>query len=1083
MKKQKKISSVADPIKNSKNQFQILQNSFTRPASLLLSAVILLAAPIFVFAQVSPPGPSNNPVIRKLEEDYLPKTKKGKAEDQSDAFFDLGKACFESHDPARAEYYMTQAEAIESHLKRNERYLETVTAVAMILAVEKKTNEAILEYKKALEIATRNKLDDSAASILDSLGFLASRNNKLDEADVFYRKAYDLAEQNKNLAGQMNALTNQAAVLRKGNKPEEALRLLEKAVDLSSHADEDRAVGLALVNTARVHYDLDRVKECISEYKRAIDIFAHELEVGLQADACKGLGEAYFELQRTAEARDCFKQGLDALKDEPDDAMKIELVNWLGIAEVEQGNFDAAQKLHQQAHDIAVKLKNRQEELSALLQMGYDYLLSGYPEAGLYRLLDAEKLMKEGGVDAKHKANFMVAIGRCYKTLGQIESAETYYNEALKLYDDINDNQDKGLCLTSLSVLALDNENKAGFEKYSSAAKELFSGDKDKRNLAILDYNYAQYLFTTGKYDEAISTYEKALSQIKGTSDRVSEGLVLRGLGLANLTARRPQQAMDFYEKALSMAEQSGQIEALWDSHLGLGKCYKELGLNDRAITHLTQAVDLVEKERGHLTRDSFKTFNLDLRKYCFLDLVDVYVRTNQPYNALAVAEKGRARAFLDMLSSRRTGRKVESFEVPLSSQVQPSASPTLVAMAKPEAGSRSVSVIPRASQIYASSAVSPVNAAAPDIAEIKTLVQNSKSTVLEYYLLPDKIIVWVIDPDSNIHMLPPIPLSKQQVTERVSLAYEAITHQPKNKDEVALLARRRQDLLRELYDLLMKPVEAYLPKDEQALVTIIPHGPMFMVPFAALISEDGKFFVEKHTISYSPAIGVMRATQKLEQTASKESDRLLAFGNPITKAIEFLGTLPFSEKEVKNIATLFGEQNSVVKIGQDANKKAFEELAPQFSEVHLATHGLVDEEHPMQSSLILAPTNTDDGLLTVKDILAMKELKAKLVVLSACQTGRGKITGDGIIGLSRAFIIAGTPSVLVSQWNVDDIVTEFQMKSFYKSYLGHAGKSKSLRQAQIETIKLLEGNDGAKGGIRANPRYWGAFQLMGASG
>ncbi|MBX9721637.1 MAG: CHAT domain-containing protein, partial [Candidatus Obscuribacterales bacterium] len=233
-----------------------------------------------------------------------------------------------------------------------------------------------------------------------------------------------------------------------------------------------------------------------------------------------------------------------------------------------------------------------------------------------------------------------------------------------------------------------------------------------------------------------------------------------------------------------------------------------------------------------------------------------------------------------------------------------------------------------------------------------------------------------------------------------------------------------------------------------------------------------------------TPAIGVMRATQKLEQQVSSMPDKLLALGNPITKQIAFLGTLPYSEKEVQNIAALFGPGNSVVKIGQDANKQTFEELASQFSDVHLATHGLVDEENPMQSSLILAPTQKDDGLLTVKDILAMKEIKAKLVVLSACQTGRGKITGDGVVGLSRAFIIAGTPSVLVSQWNVDDIITEYQMKSFYKSYLAHAGRSKALRQAQLDTIKFMESGSAAKAGtgIRANPRYWSAFQLIGES-
>jgi CHAT domain-containing protein len=436
------------------------------------------------------------------------------------------------------------------------------------------------------------------------------------------------------------------------------------------------------------------------------------------------------------------------------------------------------------------------------------------------------------------------------------------------------------------------------------------------------------------------------------------------------------------------------------------------------------------------------------------------------------------------MLSSRKRSRTVENFQAPLSSHAVPAAgqAPQPVAMAKAEPGTRSVSVMPRASQIYASSAISSESAAAPDVNEIKNLVQNSKSYLVEYYILPDKLACWVIDPDSTIHMMPPIPISKQELSEKVALAYQAITQQPKTQAEVQALSKRRQDALRELNDILIKPLESYLPKNDQDIVTIVPHGPLFMVPFAALISEDKKFLIEKHTLAYIPAIGVFRATQKLLQTVSSEPDKLLAFGNPITKAIAFLGALPYSEKEVHDIADIFGASNALLKIGQDADKKTFEELAPQFSEIHLATHGLVDEEHPMQSALVLAPTSMDDGLLTVKDILAMKELKAKLVVLSACQTGRGKITGDGVVGLSRAFIIAGTPSVLVSQWNVDDIITQFQMKSFYKSYLGHAGRSRSLRQAQLDTIKFMEGADLGKGsnGLRANPRYWAAFQLIG---
>ena len=217
----------------------------------------------------------------------------------------------------------------------------------------------------------------------------------------------------------------------------------------------------------------------------------------------------------------------------------------------------------------------------------------------------------------------------------------------------------------------------------------------------------------------------------------------------------------------------------------------------------------------------------------------------------------------------------------------------------------------------------------------------------------------------------------------------------------------------------------------------------------------------------------------------------MLAFGNPIIKANEFLGKLPYSKEEVEKVASLFEGKNVKLEIGEEATKANFRSLAPRYSYLHLATHGLVNPDSPMDSSVVLAPENGDDGLLTVKDILQLPQLKAKLIVLSACQTGKGKVTGDGVIGLSRAFIIAGTPAVVVSQWNVDDVMTQYQMTLMYKELLAGKQKAHSLRESQLKTIAFMEKGlsssfteddstaDKPKR-IRANPRYWAAFQVIG---
>ncbi len=1029
---------------------------------------------------------NNAAAVTKLEAVWLPRTKKGKPEERADALYQLGNACFEAHQLEPAEKYLREALLVEETLKRPENHVGNEVALAIVLAKRSQRDQAKKQYEEALELAEKNNLKDYIQVITDSLGTMCDQAGQLDEAEKWHKKAFDLAVRNNSIPTQISSLINQAIIQRKRGNKERALKLLTDAVDLTKKTGSGLDVGNALVSLGRLQHDLGMVPQAIEMQRKAMEIFHEELENVEEAQACQNIGESYYEIHDIASARKSYLRGIELLKDENASRLYVSLLIGLGSTESDLGEFTAAEQHHKLAVELAKKLNDRDLELNAQLGLGNDDLLKGDPESGLHQLLDGEKILSSSNLSPVSRGGYLIGIGRCYKVVGQMEAALKYYGEALRLFKDLDDKSSQAQVLTTIAVLHFDNKNPTEAESCYKEARKIYESMDDKRNVAILDYNEAQLLLTQSKYSEAAALYSSALANLKNTGDKYTEGMVLRGMGLSEYLQNHPQKALAYYQDALKSADLSGSVEAQWDANIGLGKCYKRLGLNDLALTHLTKATELVEKERGQLSRDSFKTYNLDFRNDCFIELLDLYVRLNRPYEALEVAEKGRARAFLDMLSSRKAGKLgIETFKSPLSSRPEPAAVPgdkalNTVQVAKAEPGSRGLAVVPRASQVYATTALSPVNASAPTIEEIKKLVQQSKSTVVEYYLLPDRIIAWVIDPDTTIHMVPPIPIEREKLKTRIEETYRTITSSAKDKVELEALGKKREAILQELYMSVFAPIESYLPKNPDGVVTIIPHGPMFSIPFAALMSPDGKYLIEKHTLAYTPAIGVWRATQKLAEAASQEPNKLLAFGNPITEAIAFLGKLPYSEKEVQNIANLFGKDHSVVKIGQEANKKAFADLAPQFTDVHLATHGLVDEEHPMESSLVLAPTAYDDGMLSVKDIISMKELKARLVVLSACQTGRGKITGDGVVGLSRAFIIAGTPSVMVSQWNVDDIMTEFQMKQFYKSYLAGVGKSKSLREAQLATIKFMEG--GGKVTVRANPRYWAAFQLIGQS-
>jgi CHAT domain-containing protein len=161
---------------------------------------------------------------------------------------------------------------------------------------------------------------------------------------------------------------------------------------------------------------------------------------------------------------------------------------------------------------------------------------------------------------------------------------------------------------------------------------------------------------------------------------------------------------------------------------------------------------------------------------------------------------------------------------------------------------------------------------------------------------------------------------------------------------------------------------------------------------------------------------------------------------------------------------------NTQALTGNQATKSSILPLMSKAQIIHLATHGILDDIQGLKSAIALAPSGEDDGLLTAEEILNLK-LNAELVVLSACDTGRGRITGDGVIGLSRSFISAGVPSVIVSLWSVPDAPTASLMTEFYKNLQLNPDKAIALRQAMLTTMKQ-----------HPNPKNWAAFTLIGES-
>lgn len=1034
--------------------------------------------------------------IATFEEKLKKAQKYGDNKVEADCTYQLAKLYFEAGDLSQAETLMRKSLDIElTKLSRQREAILTTIALAEILVTQKRYDEALKIYEQALSRAQTAGRNDDIIAIFNHMGALAMVSKNYDEAKALLDKAYNQAVELKSDHAQAYALINLAALtagVKHDNKA--ALEYLEKSIAAGTKAEESRALGLAALEIGRIKANTNDYDGAIASYEKACKYFEEDADFPSIGKAQTAMGRLYLARHNAEKAKEYLRKSHETLKNEGAKNELVDCLIALGAAEADSGNFDNAQKFHEDAFTIAKENRYTAGQYTALSEQGFDFLLQGATEKALQKFLEANKVMETAkGVKESDRAEVFRDLGMCYSAVGQADAALKYYQDAADAYEKSGDMANKAMAYNSMAVVYLTTKGHSDFETQFNKAKELAGYVTDKSAEAALDYNYAQYKYTQHKYTEAIPLYESAVSKAKQAEDIRTQSMALRGLGLCFHDLNSQEKAREAFEQAALLADKIGTLEAQWDCALGLGKVYKALGDTKKAEEYLLKAVALVEKERGQYSRDSFKTFNMDQRQECFRDLVDLLVADKRYDVALEVAEKGKARAFLDLLEGRMRRKPGESVAAVITPDDQfkkkTEDDRILVAMATPgTSGFRSVQVVPKASTLVESSAVSPINAAPPSLAEIKELVKKSGSYFVEYSVMPDKVYLWVVSPTGEVSMPPPIKISIVDLEKKIREATASITATSKSMKELGEIEQKRQTLLKDLYALLISPAVPFLPKGAEDIVTIVPYGPLFRVPFAALIGPDNKFLVESHTISFVPAIGVLRATQKLE-TQQEKGNTLLAFGNPITKSISFLGTLPYSEREVKKVAELFGKDKATIEIGEKATKEALRQLAPNNTIIHLATHGLINEERPMDSALVLAPQGDDDGLLTVRDIFMMPALKARLVVLSACQTGRGKVTGDGVVGLSRAFIIAGTPSVVVSQWNVDDVMTEYQMDKFYRSFLSGTPKAKALRDAQLQTIAFMEktqttstipGTTAKAPAARPNPRYWAAFQLIG---
>ena len=772
-------------------------------------------------------------------------------------------------------------------------------------------------------------------------------------------------------------------------------------------------------------------------------------------------------------------------------------LDWLII----QGFNYQQQKYFEQALSKAKANGGQKEEILALKAFGMFYLYQGNYNDAQTKLKEAERL----------------SAAR-YKEKDQ-EAASGDMNEIYKYnhFTDIVKYRIPILLLLGETYLQQNSTNKSltYFKEASAIATQV---DREYKKFLSIPINYSAdpslYLsrayFSLEKYDLALNYARKAIA--KATTKAES---------LQNIMGSEPM-----YSFPVPTFGDLGNGHG----HVLAGIALEKQGKLEQAEQELKQGIQIFETIRRKSVLQANIKHNLDLfnnQVRASYILQRILLAQNKPEQALAASEWGRSRLLLETATVPKNHSLEEKIDALIDAQYTPESickdmkrtfsshdfdcDGEALIQEKKQDYLDEVQKDPRFIDVL--TAASPSNTGLsniqpPNVEQLKQIARSQQKTIVEYSIISEttyfhpqtissnnygvnrnvfpgkeeKLVIWVIKPTGEIQTRQ-IDLKKKNINfkELVSSTRKTIENartpaiRPKTYNRVEL---KKQ--LKQIHKLLIDPIADLLPTDPKAKVVFVPHKQLFLVPFAILIDSNDKYLIEKHTIITAPSIQALKVTREKQQKLPKNNKLAVVVGNPTMPTIpainnkppQKLSNLQYAEDEGRKIAQRL---NTQFLTGNKATKATVLKQLPNARYIHLATHGLLEDYagFGIPGAIALAPSGKDKGFLTSSEIQDL-DLKAELAVLSACDTGRGDITGDGVVGLSRALIVAGVPSVVVSLWAVPDNRTAELMVEFYRNFQDRKlDKAQALRQAMLEMVKTH----------RDDPILWGAFTLIGQAG
>lgn len=841
----------------------------------------------------------------------------------------------------------------------------------------------------------------------------------------------------------------------------------------TSQADLLNHVAVELQAQGRSYESLKAFQQAMEAYRAAGDRRG-------EGRCLNGVGALYKDLGDPQAAVLCLEQALAIRRETNDRLGETTTLLTLGPVYQKLGRQKAAEDSLTLALYLAQELGNRKLEGETLYNFAEILSVRGQPGRAYPLWKKALEIAREQE-NSWESAKCLNALACACGALGKTQEALSYCHESLEYFEKVGNARGYSAALYNIGTILLG----TNLEKQSRAYfEQVVAIDLQTNALGLAGLTMTRLADTYLKDDlkRARELAERALSVAEKIGDKGVLCAALSSLAAVMMGEGQSEPALETLDKAQSLAHRSGQRHQEGSVLHGMALALVRAGHHEAAFSKFEESIRIFDE---HYTEMETEDFRLSyFNSYSVQTIYFNYISRLVEYSQKSGDARYAAKAF--HISERRHARGLREF---LRARLRNRAEETT----RPRGLRRELQ---GAAPDWAAGMQ---NAKAPSVAETQARLLDENTVLLEYSLHNEVSYLWVLT--RNNYAVISLPLGGTEVCKRIHDLRQAL-----NSGSESYLP-----LACELYRVLVQPVESWLYGKEHLI--IIPDNALHLLPFQMLVrdhfgptgangaqptgeSSSRAFGLERvfggaahdkrglpylirdYCITYAPSAGILEAIGADRPRGATARKDLIAFA-PVKFAgqetvVRSLNALPGTLQEVDGIAGLFRSDYVEVRKFERATKRdAVSGLLNDFRFVHFATHGFVNDDDPDSSAIILHGGNEHDAMLRTDDISRL-ELNAELVVLSACETALGTVkAGEGVLGLTRAFLCAGTRSVCASMWKVNDEATAALMCNFYrKLVMGGLSRAEALRESQLEL---------ARTGRWSSPLFWASFVLVGA--